>query len=138
MVIPKPNLCPESQDAMREISEGTSNAGQAKRVLRQYIIKSLIKLRVREQLYFLKTCIGENLTTQRIWKVTERLNLQDSQSRTLRKTMMKNLRKELYQKMAKITREMRQIEEEIQTLIPRDDFTTMKRYEQLELNHARA
>ena len=138
MVIPKPNLCPESQDAMREISEGTSNAGQAKRVLRQYIIKSLIKLRVREQLYFLKTCIGENLTTQRIWKVTERLNLQSSQSRTLRKTMMKNLRKELYQKMARITREMRQIEVEIRTLIPREDFTTMKRYEQLELNYARA
>ena len=117
MVIPKPNLCSESQNAVREISNHTSDAGQAKRILRQFIITSLIKLRVKEQLYFLKTCIKESLTTQRIWRVTERLNLQENQARTLRKTMMKNLRKELYQKLARLTREETLKKEEVKTLL---------------------
>ena len=106
MVIPKPSLSPESQSAIRNLSIQCSNAHQAKGILRSYILTSIIKLRTKEQLYFLKNCIDKDLTTPRIWKITEKLKLQRKQGETLRKTMMKNLRRELYQKLAKLTREL--------------------------------
>ena len=137
MVIPKPSLSPESQNAIREISNLCSNADQAKRILRSYILTSLIKLRVREQLYFLKTCIEENLSTTRIWRTTERLNLQRKQAETLRRTMMKNLRRELYQKISRLTRDLAEKEGAIRRTIRQEDITTLRRQERLELNYAR-
>ena len=101
------------------------------------MIRSQLKLRVREQIWFMKTCIKEELTTQRVWKMTDRLNLQRNQAATLRKTIMKNLRKELYQKMAGLNREMSQKKEEVRELLNADDFATLKLCEQQETNYAK-
>ena len=81
--------------------------------------------------------LEKNLVTQRIWKMTERLNLHENQSATLRKTMMKNLRKELYQKMARLTREVSQKKEEVKALLTEEDFATLKQCEQVETNYAK-
>ena len=129
MVVPKPNLSPESQSAVREISNQCSNAHQAKGVLRSYILTSLIKLRTREQIYFLKNCIDKDLTTPIIWKITEKLGLQRKQGEILRKTIMKNLRKELYQKLSKLTREQTEREGKLREMIREGDFTILRRQE---------
>ena len=137
MVFPKPNLSSNSQNTIRDISNHTSNADQAKGVLRRYILTSLIKLRVREQLWFMKTCITEDLATPRIWKMVERLKLHENQAVTLRRTMMKNLRKELYQKIAQLTRELSQKKEDVEALLTEEDYATFKQCEQHETNYAK-
>ena len=137
MVIPKPSLSPESQSAIRNLSIQCSNAHQAKGILRSYILTSIIKLRTKEQLYFLKNCIDKNLTTPRIWKITEKLKLQRKQGETLRKTMMKNLRRELYQKLAKLTRELSEKEGTIKGILDRENVAILKRQEREEQSYAR-
>ena len=97
MVIPKPNLSGTSRNAIRDlVSTIISNANQAKGDLRQYITTSLVKLRVREQIWFVKNCIAENLTTRRLWNTVERLKLRRTQGEKLRQTLMKNHRRELH------------------------------------------
>ena len=137
MVVPKPNLSPESRSAVREISDQCSNAHQAKGVLRSYILTSLIKLRTREQIYFLKNCIDKDLTTPRIWKITENLGLQRKQGEILRKTMMKNLRRELYQKLSKLTREQTERERTLRGMVREEDFVILRRQERAEQDYAR-
>ena len=105
MVIPKPSLSSISQNAILEFSQSLSNADQAKRDLRQFILTSLVKLRIPEQIWFMKTCITENLATRRVWNTVEWLNLRRTQGEVLRRTLMKNHRKELHQKMAKVRRD---------------------------------
>ena len=69
--------------------------------------------------------------------MSERLNLQANQLTTLLKTMMKNLRKELYQKMAGLNREMSQRNEEVRTLLTAEDFATLKLCKQQETDYAK-
>ena len=97
-------------------------------------LTSLIKLRTREQIYFLKNCIDKDLTTPRIWKITEKLGLQRKQGQILRKTMMKNLRRELYQKLSKLTREQTEREGTLREMIREEDLTILRRQERAEQN----
>ena len=138
MVIPKPNLSSTSQNAIRDlISNNVSNADQAKRDLRQYIITSLVKLRIREQIWFIKTCITENLTTRRLWNTVERLNLRRTQGEKLRQTLMKNHRKELHQKMARVRREVEEKEHTAKDLLTEEQFATLEHCKKQEEEYAR-
>ena len=137
MVIPKPNLSRKSQNAINQISSHVSNADQAKRDLRQYILSSMVKLRVREQIWFMKTCIEEDLTTPRICRMTQRLGLRPSQEKVLRQTMMKNHRRELHQKLAEETKKVNERREKVKALLDDEDFTTLIRCESKETEYAK-
>ena len=75
----------------------------------------------------MKNCIDKDLTTPIIWKITEKLGLQRKQGEILRKTIMKNLRKELYQKLSKLTREQTGRERKLREMIREGDLTILKR-----------
>ena len=138
MVIPKPNLSGTSQNAIRDlISNNVSNADQATRDLRQYIITSLVKLRIREQIWFIKTCIAEKLTTRRLWNTVERLNLRRTQGEKLRQTLMKNHRNDLHQKMARVRRDVEEIEHTAKELLTEEQFATLKQCKEQEEKYAR-
>ena len=98
---------------------------------------SLVKLRVREQIWFIKTCIEEDLATRRVWNTVERLELRRNQGEKLRRTLMKNHRRELHQKMAKMWREVTQKEEKAKELLSGENFATLKRCRKQEEEHAR-
>ena len=69
--------------------------------------------------------------------MVERLDLQRKQAETLKNTMMKNTRRELYQKMAKLTRELAEKERTIREIVREEDVTMLRRQEKREHDYAR-
>ena len=75
MVLPKYSLNKRTQDTVHRISLTKENAHQAKGILKHSLMSSMKKVRLLEQLWFIKSCISEDLITSRIVNSSSRLSL---------------------------------------------------------------
>ena len=63
------------------------------------------RVRVAEQLYFIRRCINNRIVTTNVVSSTRYMNLNERQRNKLQYTVMKNYRRKLYQRLSNIEKE---------------------------------
>ena len=106
MVLTQISLNSHTQNAVYQLANGDEEASQARGILKRSIMISIKKVRLLEQIWFIKMCIRKELVTTRISKTVERLNLRERQREKLQKTMMTNIKNELHKEFAEVCRKV--------------------------------
>ena len=99
--LPNYNLSYKTRDLLKEFGNKISQRNaigmnQAVRILKQYILSSLKRIRTVEQLHFIQNCMREKLTTNRIELATIKLDLRNRQRNTLKYVLMNNTKKNIF------------------------------------------
>ena len=137
MVLPSFTIHPNTQNTLQTITVHHENANQAMSILRRSITSMQKKQRTIEQLWFMKTCKQENLSTERVNKMTERLGLRPTQEKRLRKSMMANLERDLYKELAKRTKENEDATKAAKRILDAQEYSLFERKKAEELEFCR-